>query len=449
MINAIEIENYKSIQKLKLKLGRVNLLIGENGCGKSNILEAIALASAASTNKLDSEFLLNRGIRLSSAELMRSNFVSDTLDKPIVTTLYPSVDTGEKDIKNLRQVYSITPDGATYINWAVKSKKLLDTEEISGLEFNEIVKQKKMLATSENKFKLVEHFLNDISKETFKKIQEKTKKSLGENPYVEIESIDALLEALRKDIVESKELLNDTTELVDITDELNEDFNNKIQKIRNFIIYSPENSALRNFYKEGQIEPLGINGEGLLKLIKVISDTEPDGLVDIVRALKLFGWFDEFKIPDEFSSDKDTLQIKDRFINRYIDQRVANEGFLFVLFYMSLIVSKDTPKFFAIDNIDASLNPSLCTKLMSTLVKLSEKYEKQIILTTHNPAILDGVNILDKNQRLNVVSRDSETGETKVRVITPKRKPKSSTKEDLKMSEAMLRGYFGGLPEGF
>ena len=41
MIQEIRIKNFKSVQKLKLELGRVNVLIGANGCGKSNILEAI------------------------------------------------------------------------------------------------------------------------------------------------------------------------------------------------------------------------------------------------------------------------------------------------------------------------------------------------------------------------------------------------------------------------
>jgi len=43
MIKEIRIENYKFIQKLRLNPGRITVLIGENGCGKNNILEAIAL----------------------------------------------------------------------------------------------------------------------------------------------------------------------------------------------------------------------------------------------------------------------------------------------------------------------------------------------------------------------------------------------------------------------
>ena len=64
MLETIRIQNFKSIVDLKLELGRVNVLIGENGSGKSNILEALAFLSAAVDDKLDHEFLFNRGIRI-------------------------------------------------------------------------------------------------------------------------------------------------------------------------------------------------------------------------------------------------------------------------------------------------------------------------------------------------------------------------------------------------
>ena len=39
MINSVSIKNYKSVVDVSLPLGRFNLQIGANGCGKSNILE--------------------------------------------------------------------------------------------------------------------------------------------------------------------------------------------------------------------------------------------------------------------------------------------------------------------------------------------------------------------------------------------------------------------------
>ena len=38
MINRIEIENFKSIQKMDLELSPINVLIGANGVGKSNFI---------------------------------------------------------------------------------------------------------------------------------------------------------------------------------------------------------------------------------------------------------------------------------------------------------------------------------------------------------------------------------------------------------------------------
>ena len=56
MIDNIHIKNFKSIVDLTLDLGRFNVIIGANGCGKTNILEAITFASAASQGKLDTEY---------------------------------------------------------------------------------------------------------------------------------------------------------------------------------------------------------------------------------------------------------------------------------------------------------------------------------------------------------------------------------------------------------
>src|SRR5207237_9070791 len=74
MIRKVRVENYKSILDLSMDLGRVTVLIGANGSGKSNILEAIALASAAAQDKLDNEFLSSRGIRVTETRFMRSAF---------------------------------------------------------------------------------------------------------------------------------------------------------------------------------------------------------------------------------------------------------------------------------------------------------------------------------------------------------------------------------------
>ena len=83
MIRKLHINNYKSLHDLTLEVGRFNVFIGENGCGKSNLLEAIALAAAAAADKLDNEFLRSRGIRATKPQLMRSAFNNESLQEPV------------------------------------------------------------------------------------------------------------------------------------------------------------------------------------------------------------------------------------------------------------------------------------------------------------------------------------------------------------------------------
>ncbi|MEG3927399.1 AAA family ATPase [Microcoleus sp. T3_D1] len=389
MIGEVRIENYKSIQKLKLELGRVTVLIGENGCGKSNILEAIALASAAADDKLDNEFLASRGIRVTEPQFMRSAFERENLDKDISIELRA----------NKGQPFSciLQNDNAPYSQWL--SKTFLGNTETS---LKNAVKQVVQKYGDRNKLISILEGKNELSEDLFLSFQK------------EAESFSELLD------------------------------------VNLFVIYSPENPALRTFEKEGQIQPLGIKGEGLFKLINVLSVDQNQGKLNQIKEnLRLIDWFKDFEVSQNLAAMQTSIQIQDRYLDThlsYFDQRSSNEGFLFLLFYFTLFVSDLTPKFFAIDNIDASLNPRLCRRLMQELVELAKKHDKQVIFTTHNPAVLDGLDLEDDEQRLLVISRN-QLGYTKARrILGPK---PLEGQEPVELSEAFLRGYIGGLPKNF
>ena len=170
---------------------------------------------------------------------------------------------------------------------------------------------------------------------------------------------------------------------------------------------------------------------------------------EIIENLELIDWFDGFEIPKDLVFTERRIRIKDRFLEeglQYFDQRSSNEGFLFLMFYFALFISKYTPKFFAIDNIDASLNPKLCIELIKILTKLAKKHDKQVIFTTHNPAVLDGLNLNDDEVRLLVVSRNIE-GHTKVKRMNHRPTPEGEV--PVRLSEKFMRGYIGGLPKNF
>jgi len=403
MLKEVRIENYKSIQKLKLELGRVTVLIGENGCGKSNILEAIALASAAADDKLDNEFLASRGIRVTEPQLMRSAFEKENLSKEVKIDL-----TGNEQ---QRFCCVLQNDNSPYSKWLNKNNFYISV--IPVLNFIEGTQNS------------LDNAIN---------LWQKSQKDRNESSLEQ--SLQALLK-VKDDIAKTQDEAQSFLQYW------------KTFSIHEFIIYSPENSALRIFEKEGQVQPLGINGEGLFKLLKVLSSANQEQLNEIKKKLRLIDWFQDFEIPQNLSAMQTSLQITDRYLDTdlsYFDQRSSNEGFLFLLFYFTLFISNITPKFFAIDNIDASLNPRLCRRLIEELVELAKKNDKQVILTTHNPAVLDGLDLDDDQQRLLVISRN-QLGYTKARrILNPK---PLDGQEPIDLSEAFLRGYIGGLPKNF
>ena len=73
-LKKISFGNFKSLYHTSFEPGKVNVFIGANGSGKSTILEAIGLLSAAMTDRVDANSLQRKGIRLSAPSLYKSNF---------------------------------------------------------------------------------------------------------------------------------------------------------------------------------------------------------------------------------------------------------------------------------------------------------------------------------------------------------------------------------------
>ena len=63
MIDKINIKAFKSIENVSLELGKVNVFVGANGSGKSNLLEGVGILSAAAHGRVDDMALLTRGVR--------------------------------------------------------------------------------------------------------------------------------------------------------------------------------------------------------------------------------------------------------------------------------------------------------------------------------------------------------------------------------------------------
>ena len=368
MIDSIRIRNYKSIVDLTLALGRFNVIIGTNGCGKSNILEAITMGALSTSDNADIGRLASCGIRVTDSDLMVNAF-EDTDD---------------------------------YMNQIIQL-------EISGdnKPYNTII----ALSHEEkwNKWMDIKPEEYNVIKQHYKKTQDESVRE--DIPYEKYHQ-------LRKELIEKP-------------------------TFQGFLTYSPNENIMREMVRTVAVLPLGVHGEGLFQYLKL---TKTQNLFPIInKGLRMLDWFEDVSPADDLLSNEFDVTITDKYLKETLhgfDQRSTNEGFLYLLFYLTLFNSQDTPPFFAVDNIENSFNPGLCQNLTRYLTAASKENGKQVILTTHNPYILDGLDLSDDEQRLFVCRRDID-GHTRIERV--------KYREDRKMtlSELWMSGLIGALPENF
>lgn len=389
MFKKVQISNYKSINDLNMKLGDFTLLIGANGCGKSNILEAITMAAAASARKLDFEYFANRGMRVVQPELMLPAFHEHQ-----ATQIKVQLDDNNEnenrfvifyDYKSKPQRWICEPSMTLYpIHFPSQNglKGRFSDEDLKSI-MEAISNMGEITIPDEKVFRIAHNYLSELG---------------------------------------------------------NKDLNS-------FLIYSLEETKLRAADNDNRIFPLGRNGEGLFAYLKVLAQRE-DGknIIDEIKEnLQVLDWFKDMTIPENQLSNEFLINLKDYYMSESIkdfNQKSTNEGFLYLLFYLTLIISDETPSFFAIDNIDSAFNPKMCREVTKHLIQLARKHHKQIIATTHNPAVLDGLNLYEDGIILNVVRRTID-GDTRVSRVKPKEEL------NIPLSEAWMKGYIGGLPDNF
>jgi AAA15 family ATPase/GTPase len=422
MITQLRIRNYKSILDTTMELSNVNVFIGENGCGKTNILEALGMLSAIAQSNTSITMLTSKGIRVRRPSLTLSSFL------------------GNKQTSNFK------------IDWI--------SDEIPIIKISDILTNLSNSINSINSITVQPTNFTDIYSDWH---------SVNEIGFGYNSSAPSEMRDKHSISVNTNGLYNDTIETIkkDIPSfEINPEFENilknlifekvfpSVSLLKPYLIFNLSTQSLRGISTESKEVPLGIHGEGLDVLLNDFSTEEWEILK---RYTYLIDWLDDIVIDKtdklKFEGHKlgrsnSVLYFRDKFMskkNNVFAAENSNEGILHILFFLALVISKKTPRFFAIDNIESSLNPKLCRILMKILAELAIERDKQILITTHNPAILDGLNLHEDRQRLFVVKRTDE-GYTQAERI--KMKPDTNGQQ-LKLSELWMRGYIGGLPNNF
>lgn len=389
MIHSIEIDGFKSIVSQELTLGRVNCLIGANGVGKSNFLEAIGVLGAAANGRVDDEALLRRGVRPGLPRLYKSSF--ETAQVPVHIGLCAKGEHGATFRVSLLNPLE-NPEPA----WSYKTERLVDDQ---GEIVSDGVRNKRNLTPTAG---------------------------LAALKLVEVEPARPAADLMSR--LQNFAIYSPNTPTL------------------RGMVGDPQSRQPLGLSGGGL-------AEGFAEFRKTVLEADEDlldsvlGLIDWVADIQTTTSAGALLSPS-VARTKEVLKFTDRFMRKSRNTLTAydaSEGALYVLFCAILCLSPHSPALFAIDNLDQALNPRLVARLTQRISEwLTRSGDKQLVFTAHNPAVLDGLDLADPDTRLFAVERNNH-GYTILRRIelTPQLQ---ALNESYPLSRLWLMGRLGAVP---
>lgn len=235
-----------------------------------------------------------------------------------------------------------------------------------------------------------------------------------------------------------------------------------LKELRQYAIYSPDTATLRGLDIDPQSrEPVGLSGGRLAEaagdVFRVINlhPGVPPGLYKSV--LELIDWAigmgdtgpGSVPISKNIPQPTRILRFRDRFMadgRNFLSGYDASEGALYVLFMAVLVHHHESPPVLAVDNFDHALNPRLAKSLTRKLCEwITTRKDRQVLLTSHNPLVLDGLPLRNDEVRLFTVER-SNRGKTVVRRVEVSAELIRKAEEGVPLSQQWVMGTFGGVP---
>ena len=412
MLTQIAIRNFKSLQKVEFELGQVNLFVGANGSGKSNLLEALSFLSSAVDGRVDDQALLRRGARPSVSDLYKSSFKDSNREQPIQIRLVwePSV----SEVEN-----SLLPEDSD------------------------------IQATGEPRSLSYEVEFADV-------------RDVRAQPW----SYQATLKVAPRQALKLKNRPLDSrifsqtwpTATASMIEQLS-------IVLSDYAIFSANTPTLRAIQSDlTQRQPVGLAGgqlaEAVSEIFSSVSESESDLDLDDLYDL-LVDWIDQIDVVPasrqlvsaSVPTSRHLIRFTDRWLaegRNHISAYDASEGVLYVLFIMVLALHAKSPRLFAVDHVDQAMHPRLAraaTRLFCEYL-LASNPARQALLTTHNPLVLDGLNLLDDRIRLFTVERNSH-GHTCVYRVEVSEEVLNATQKGLSLSNLWVMGRLGGVPDIF
>ena len=389
-LKRISVGNFKSLYDTSFEPGKINVFIGANGSGKSTVLEAIGLLSAAMTDRVDAANLQRRGVRLSVPTLYKSNFKDIKRKKP---TINLSLEWNDSDTAHdfRYDVHLTTPTDTDY--WKYHSEAFFQ---------DGVQKWGRSNASRQQSNNYIGFFLIDDDKD--------------------LENGRKIARALSNYGI----------------------FQPNTMMLRGTI---PDPSQSAPLGLNG-----GRLAESIKELLSTVDDDVMFGDIFMDDVLDMIDWASSISVnapkKNNINANIPTTRQVIEFADRYMKDSAqftgydASEGALYVLFMLTLAMHPQGPSIFSVDSFDHALNPHLAKKMTEVFCQEIIKNEKTAFLTTHSPLVLDGLDITNDDIRLFAVDRNSKGNSQITRItVSPE-----LLAEGQSLSRLWINGRLGGVP---
>lgn len=387
MLKKLILENWKSFRYAELPLDPLTVLIGTNASGKSNVVEAL-------------EFLQRTFIRHD----IRPALVGDSTLPPIRGGLEGSALKPNKEFTlniiaggnnlNIDFIYSITVQTKPEIKVVQELIKHQDLQNDYSIENSKIIDYLRTEHLTQSDYtieSILDHKILCVFNDNL---------FLTQTNFTDISTVDSFIHH-RNDSEES---------LADF-----------FYSLQNIFIINPLPDRMRNYsHLSEDIKSDASNIAGVLAALTDEKKTEientlseylkdlPEGDIKKVWSEKVgrFGYDAMLYCQEEWKPGEITE----------IDARSMSDGTLRFLAILTALLTRPEGSQIVIEEIDNGLHPSRAALLVKILKEIGSKRNIDILLTTHNPALLDafGSEIVPF---VVVAHRDSETGESKLTLL--------------------------------
>ena len=375
MIKSFIFENYKSFEKAQLDLESITSLIGTNSSGKSNAIEGIQILSEAATG-LDLSVILD-GTR-SSASHIRGGSSSCCRFRTSYFKLGCLVDLDEE-----YDLYYYIRIGTSKRVW-VEEEALYKVKNgnLNLAEGDKVFKTKKANKDS-----------SDIKAEY-------NNKKVGTNPDILCMRVSSVLSQLMTKLPRETDRDRECLEYINLV----------LDNLKGIFVLNPIPTAMRDYVRISDTE-LKSNCENISPVLYHLCKNEEkkNELLKMVRDLPE----NEVQSIEFIKTQLDDVMfgLREKYMNasEIVDAKKLSDGTLRCIAILAAILSMQEGGVLVVEEIDNGIHPGRVHALINTLEKIGKERKIDLILTTHNPTLVNGY---DKSKLLgvSVVYREAEKG---------------------------------------